>query len=947
MKPHAADPFSAHATTTVAGREVRVARLAALEEQGLTEIARLPYSIRVLLENQLRRAGGPFVSPDHVAALAGWGSEAEKRELPFFPARVLLQDFTGVPCVVDLAAMRSAVAKHRGDPRVINPIVPVDLVIDHSLQVDHFGSADSEHKNVKLEMRRNVERYSLLRWASEELANFRVVPPGVGIVHQVNLEYLAPVVHLERHDHGDCLFMDTCVGTDSHTTMINGIGVLGWGVGGIEAEAVMLGQPYFMLVPEVYGVRLTGKLGPGTTATDAVLAITAMLRRVGVVGRFVEFFGPGLDHLDLPSRATIANMAPEYGATCGYFPVDEETLAYLRLSGRDDSLVEQVAGYTRLQGLFRETGSADPEYTRTVELDLGDVHASMAGPRRPQDLVKLEEVKEDFSRALPALALAGGRADATICSADVCLIGAPDEVLGRLEAEGGQPGGAEGYRIGSGETQIPIDRQHWVTLRDGDVVIASITSCTNTSNPAVMIGAALLARNAVKKGLGVPPWVKTSMAPGSRVVTDYLEKTGLLPYLEALRFDVVGYGCATCIGNSGPLPEVLAAAITENSLVTASVLSGNRNFEGRIHPLIRANYLASPILVVAYALAGSVDVNMALEPLGRTPSGEPVYLRDIWPDEAEIGQLVGTAITAEMCRRRYEDVFEGEESWRRLAVPKGSLYSWQEDSTYVREPPFFAGMPEQPQAPEDILGARVLGLYGHSITTDHISPAGTILADSSAGRYLLEQGVPVSDFNTFGARRGNHEVMLRGTLASPRIRNALAGGREGGWTVHQPSQELMTVYDAGERYRDEGVPLVVIAGKEYGTGSSRDWAAKGPALMGVRAVIAESFERIHRSNLVGMGVLPLQFEPGMSAEALGLTGREIIDVEGLAEGLQPGGRLRVKVRHDGDGNGDFDFPVLVRLDSPIDLEYYRHGGILPRVLRLMLSGEVEQGEREV
>jgi aconitate hydratase len=941
MRPFAADPFGSHATATVAGKEVRVARLRALEEKGLVELDRLPYSIRVLLENQLRRAGGPFVGQHHVAALAGWGSDAEKRELPFFPARVLLQDFTGVPCVVDLAAMRSAVAKHRGDPGVINPIVPVDLVIDHSLQVDHFGSADSERKNVELEMKRNVERYSLLRWASEELSNFRVVPPGVGIVHQVNVEYLAPVVHSQPYEGEEWLFMDTCVGTDSHTTMINGIGVLGWGVGGIEAEAVMLGQPYFMLVPEVYGVRLTGKLPTGATATDLVLAITAMLRRVGVVGRFVEFYGPGLDVLDLPSRATIANMAPEYGATCGYFPIDEETLRYLQLSGRDDETVTRVGEYTRLQGLFRDSDSPDPQYTRSVDLDLGDVRPALAGPRRPQDLVLLDEVKEDFSRTLPALALAGGRADATICSAEVCLLGTPDEVLGRLEAEGGNPQGGDNYRISSGETQIPIDRQHWVTLRDGDVVIASITSCTNTSNPTVMIGAALLARNAVKKGLSVPPWVKTSMAPGSRVVTDYLEKTGLLPYLEALRFDVVGYGCATCIGNSGPLPEVLGAAIRDNSLVTASVLSGNRNFEGRIHPLVRANYLASPILVVAYAIAGSVDVDLVREPLGRTPTGDPVYLQDIWPDEQEIRELVGEAVTAEMCRRRYADVFKGEESWRRLAVPRGSLYSWQEDSTYVQEPPFFEGMPEQPTPPEDIEGARVLGLYGDSITTDHISPAGTILPDSSAGRYLLEQGVPVSDFNTFGARRGNHEVMLRGTLASPRIRNALAGGREGGWTVHQPSGELLTVYDASVRYKKEDVPLVIIAGKEYGTGSSRDWAAKGPALLGVRAVIAESFERIHRSNLVGMGVLPLQFEPGMSAEALGLSGGEILDVEGIAEGLQPGGSLRVRVSHDGDANGDFDFPVIVRLDSPIDLEYYRHGGILPRVLRLMLAGEVE------
>jgi aconitate hydratase len=708
-------------------------------------------------------------------------------------------------------------------------------------------------------------------------------------------------------------------------------------VGGIEAEAVMLGQPYFMLVPEVYGVRLTGSLPTGATATDLVLSVTELLRRVGVVGRFVEFFGPGLDRLDVPSRATIANMSPEYGATCGYFPIDDETVRYLRLSGRPDQVVARVAEYARLQGLLRSSDSPDPEYTRVVELDMSHVRPSMAGPRRPQDLVPLEQVKEDFARSLPPLALAGGRADATVCSAEVCLIGAPDEVLGRLEAEGGQPSSNEEFRLPAGETDVAVDGEQWVTLRDGSVVIASITSCTNTSNPAVMIGAGLLARNAVKKGLSVAPWVKTSLAPGSRVVTDYLEKTGLLPYLEALRFDVVGYGCATCIGNSGPLSEVLAAAIRDNNLVTASVLSGNRNFEGRIHPLIRANYLASPILVVAYAIAGTVDVDLIHEPLGHDPSGVPVYLSDVWPAEDEIKQLVGQALTAEMCRRRYADVFKGDEYWEALSVPQGSLYAWQEESTYVQNPPFFAGMDKEVAPPPDILGARILGIYGDSVTTDHISPAGSILADSTAGEYLLSQGVPVSDFNTFGARRGNHEVMLRGTFASSRIRNALVDGREGGWTVHHPSGEVTSVYEASRRYRAEGVPLVVLAGKEYGTGSSRDWAAKGPALLGVRAVIAEGFERIHRSNLVGMGILPLQFETGVNAATLGLMGDELLDIEGVATRLEPGCRLRVRVRHEDNTREAFEFTTLVRLDSPIDVEYYRHGGILPRVLRLMLS----------
>jgi aconitate hydratase len=693
-----------------------------------------------------------------------------------------------------------------------------------------------------------------------------------------------------------------------------------------------------MLVPEVYGVKLTGSLPTGATATDLVLAVTHLLRRVGVVGRFVEFFGPGLDRLDLPSRATIANMAPEYGATCGYFPIDDETVRYLRLSGRPDQVVARVAEYTKLQGLYRQSDAPDPEYTRVIELDMTQVVPSMAGPRRPQDLVPLTQVKEDFARTLPVLALAGGRADATVCSAEVCLIGAPDDVLGRLEGEGGNPSPGEDFRISAGETELAVNGERWVTIRDGAVVIASITSCTNTSNPSVMIGAGLLARNAVKKGLSVAPWVKTSLAPGSRVVTDYLDNTGLLPYLEALRFDVVGYGCATCIGNSGPLPEVLAAAIKDNSLVTASVLSGNRNFEGRIHPLIRANYLASPILVVAYAIAGTVDVDLIGEPLGYTPSGDAVYLADIWPTDEEIKELVGIAVTAEMCRRRYADVFKGDESWERLSVPKGNLYSWQESSTYVQEPPFFEGMADEVRPPGDIVGARILGIYGDSLTTDHISPAGAILPDSTAGMYLLEQGVPVADFNTFGARRGNHQVMLRGTFASSRIRNSLVDGREGGWTMHQPSGEVTSVYDAAERYGREGVPLVVLAGKEYGTGSSRDWAAKGPALLGVRAVIAESFERIHRSNLVGMGVLPLQFEQDMNAEVLGLTGREILDIEGIASGLQPGSRVRVRVRHDGATNSEFDFSAIVRLDSPIDMEYYRHGGILPRVLRLTLAG---------
>ncbi len=907
------DVFGAKDTIQVGNKTVTIYRLNRLQELGIAEIARLPYSIRVLLENLLRHCDGYIVTEDDVKALANWQPKPPDREIAFMPARVLLQDFTGVPCVVDLAAMRTAVARLGGDPKRVNPLVPVDLVIDHSVQVDYFGTSDAFALNVAKEYERNAERYTLLKWAQQAFQNFRVVPPGTGIIHQVNLEYLAKVVQTAERDGEVVAFPDTLVGTDSHTTMINGLGVLGWGVGGIEAEAVMLGQPYYMRIPEVIGVRLIGEFPEGVTATDLVLTVTYLLRKKGVVDKFVEFFGPSLKLLNLPDRATIANMAPEYGATCGFFPVDEETLAYLRFTGRPEEHVELVERYCKEQGLFYDE-SVEPTYSDVLEVDLSQLEPTMAGPRRPHDMVRLKEVKRQFWEVLPTM------------------------LPKKTESE-------------AGATQEQIKPQVWVSLdgqqfapTHGSVVIASITSCTNTSNPTVLIGAGLLARNAVKKGLQVKPWVKTSLSPGSQVVVDYLESAGLMPYLEALRFHLVGFGCMTCIGNSGPLPEPIANAIKENGLVTVAVLSGNRNFEARVHPLVRANYLASPMLVVAYALAGRIDIDFETEPIDYTPNGEPVYLRDIWPSAEEIRRTIQKALKAQMFRKRYSKVFVGDERWRKLPAPKGDLFAFDPASTYIKEPPFFTDFTLEPPPLQDIKGARVLVVLGDSITTDHISPAGNIPPDSPAGRYLIEHGVEPKDFNTYGARRGNHEVMMRGTFANVRLRNLLTPDREGGWTVYWGDEgrgtgdgEITTIYDAAMRYKERGVPLMVIGGKEYGSGSSRDWAAKGPALLGVKAVIAETFERIHRSNLIGMGILPLQFKPGENRETLGLTGEEVFDIEGIAEGLHPRKELTVRARKP-DGS-EITFTVIARLDTPIEVDYYRHGGILPYVLRKIVKGE--------
>ncbi len=937
------DPSDAYRVSRLGDEDLSVARLDAVTAGGFAELQRLPYSIRVLLENVLRHAGDGVVTEDHVHLVAAWpAGRGERPEIPFMPSRVLLQDFTGVPCMVDLAALRSAVARLGGDPDIINPHVPVDLVIDHSVQVDHYGSAGAYERNVGLEIERNRERYALLKWSQSEFQGVEVVPTGTGIVHQINLEHLATVIHAREFRGGRWAFPDTLVGTDSHTTMVNGLGVLGWGVGGIEAEAVMLGQPYFMLLPDVVGVRLTGSLRAGVTATDLVLAITQLLRGVGVVGRFVEYFGPGLGSLSVADRATIGNMSPEYGATCGFFPVDEQTLRYLSLTGRSDAHVARVAEYCRLQGLFRTDNAADPEYSQVVELDLAQVGPSLAGPRRPQDLIPLSAVKGSFETTLPAMAIAGGRPETTVCSAEVCLMGEQGESIGRFEGEGGSPGG-ETPTGGAedGRAAVALAENTFV-LRDGAIVIAAITSCTNTSNPSVMLGAGLVARNAVRKGLSVPPWVKTSTAPGSRVATSYFERSGLMPYLEALGFHIVGYGCTTCIGNSGPLAGPIAEGIKGEKLVTASVLSGNRNFEARIHPLVRANYLASPMLVVAFALAGRIDVDLETEPVGHDKTGTPVYLRDIWPSDEEIRQAVEANVRPEMFRERYADVTSGDESWKSLEIQEGALYAWDSASTYVHEPPFFVDLPAQPAPLGDIHGARVLGIFGDSVTTDHISPAGAIAEESPAGRYLVERGIAPADFNTYGSRRGNHEVMMRGTFANVRIRNLMLDGKEGGWTLHVPTGEILTIYDAAVRYRREGTPLMVLAGKEYGSGSSRDWAAKGPCLLGVKVVIAESFERIHRSNLVGMGILPLQFEPGTNAAGLGLTGRELFDVVGLTDEqrLRPGGRVEVRVVREpatAGGMPDLAFPAIVRLDSSVDLRYYQNGGILQRVLRMMVG----------
>jgi aconitate hydratase len=924
------DSFGARSVLRVDGREYELVALDALSRAGFP-VARLPYSLRILLENLLRGEDGLTVSRADIEALAGWRPGAAAREIAFAPARVLLQDFTGVPAVVDLASMRDAMARLGGDPARINPIQPVELVIDHSVQVDAYGSPEAFRVNRALDYKRNRERYAFLRWAQGAFRNFRLVPPATGIVHQVNLEYLARVVFTteelpERGAGRPLAYPDTLVGTDSHTPMINGLGVLGWGVGGIEAEAAMLGQAVSMLIPDVVGVRLDGALPAGATATDLVLTVTEILRRHGVVGKFVEFYGPGLRRLSTADRATISNMAPEYGATCAIFPVDEETLRYLRFTGRPEGHVALVEAYTKAQGLFHVPRAPEPLFSETLALDLAAVEPSVAGPRRPQERVPLSRAAAAFRDALPSLL-------------------PPTVAATTKQAAAGVPGTATSVGVwGEGAPSragAPGPVSATDQLRHGSVVIAAITSCTNTSNPSVMIAAGLLARKAVACGLRVGPWVKTSLAPGSRVVTRYLERAGLQPDLDALGFHLVGYGCTTCIGNSGPLPEEVSREIARRGLVVCAVLSGNRNFEGRIHSEVRANYLMSPPLVVAYALAGRTDIDLTTEPIGLDTGGRPVYLRDIWPAPEEIQRTIAAAVDAGMFREVYRDVDRGDEEWAALAVPAGDRYRWDPASTYVKPPPYFEAMaPEPPGEVADIRGARVLAVLGDSVTTDHISPAGSIRADSPAGLHLIEHGVGAADFNSYGARRGNHEVMVRGTLASVRIRNRLAPGTEGGVTTYLPSGEIATIHDAAERYRRDATPLLVLAGKEYGSGSSRDWAAKGPALLGVRAVLAESFERIHRSNLVGMGVLPLQFLPGESVETLGLTGREEFDVLGVQPAIGSGGQEpgRVRIIAGGTPGGTGAFQAIVRIDTPQEAEYYRHGGILQYVLRRLLAG---------
>ena len=884
------DSFKCRRNLTAAGQTYEIFDLKLAENNGLAGISNLPVSLKVLTENLLRHEDGKTVTADDIRAMVKWLTDkTSEREIAYRPARVLMQDFTGVPAVVDLAAMRDAMVDLGGDPRKINPLVPVDLVIDHSVMVDHFGTAGAFKQNVEKEYERNGERYEFLRWGAGAFDNFRVVPPGTGICHQVNLEYLAQTVWTKKVGTVTQAYPDTCVGTDSHTTMVNGLAVLGWGVGGIEAEAAMLGQPVSMLIPEVVGFRFTGKLAEGITATDLVLTVTQMLRKKGVVGKFVEFFGPGLDHLSLEDRATIANMAPEYGATCGFFPVDADTLKYLKATGRTVDRQALVEAYAKAQGMYREAGSPEPVFTDVLALDLSAVEPSLAGPKRPQDRVALKGVKAGFAKALEG------------------EFGKPGEIGKRFPVEGATHG-----------------------LGHGDVVIAAITSCTNTSNPSVLIAAGLLARNAVKRGLKVKPWVKTSLAPGSQVVTDYLAKAGLTLDLDALGFNLTGYGCTTCIGNSGPLPEAISAAVQKNDVVAAAVLSGNRNFEGRVNPDVKANYLASPPLVVAYALAGSLNVDLATEPLGTGSDGAPVFLKDIWPTSAEVAELIRTAATAQMFASRYGDVFKGDARWQKIGGTPTLTYKWNSGSTYVQQPPYFDGLPKTPKPVTDVVGARVLGLFLDSITTDHISPAGDIAKSGPAGEYLIEHQVRPVDFNSYGARRGNHQIMMRGTFANIRIKNQMLKGVEGGVTVHQPSGDKLPIYDAAMRYKAEGVPLVVFAGKEYGTGSSRDWAAKGTLLLGIRAVIAESFERIHRSNLIGMGVLPLVFEAGTTWKDLGLTGSEIVNIRGLTA-LEPRAKLEIEIA--APGAATRKIPVLCRIDTLDELDYFRNGGILPYVLR--------------
>ena len=907
------DAFDTRDTLQLGDRSYAIRSLARLGTR--FDLRRLPYAMKILLENLLRHEDGVSVLPAHIEAVARWNPAAEPdTEIAFMPARVVLQDFTGVPCVVDLAAMRDAVRTLGGDPARINPQIPSELVIDHSVQVDAFGTPEALDLNGRIEFERNRERYSFLRWGQSAFDNFRVVPPNTGIVHQVNLEHLARVVFTRQIDGEWWAYPDTVFGTDSHTTMINGIGVLGWGVGGIEAEAAMLGEPSSMLIPQVVGFRLTGRLPEGATATDLVLTVTQMLRQHGVVGKFVEFFGDGLQHLPLADRATIGNMAPEYGATCGIFPIDAEALNYLRLSGRDAEQIALVEAYAKAQGLWHEPGTPEAAYSSVLQLDMGTVKPSLAGPKRPQDRVLLEAVKANYRAALPALTAARDQRSR--------------EVADFVAEGGGASVGNE--QLHRGMADIELDGRT-VRLKDGAVVIAAITSCTNTSNPAVMLGAGLLARNAVAKGLRPQPWVKTSLGPGSRVVTDYLRKAGLLDDLEALGFYVVGYGCTTCIGNSGPLPQPVSAGIAAGDLVVTSVLSGNRNFEGRIHAEVKMNYLASPPLVVAYALAGTVDIDLTTEPLGTGHDGQPVYLRDIWPSGQEIGDCIAAHIGPELFSRAYADVFKGDARWAGIDAPTGALYRWNAASTYIKNPPYFEGMAPGPGRIDDIHGARLLGLFGDSITTDHISPAGSIKKDSPAGRYLMERGVAPADFNSYGSRRGNDDVMVRGTFANIRIRNRMLDGVEGGYTRHIPSGEQLAIYDAAMRYMAEGTPLLVVAGKEYGTGSSRDWAAKGTNLLGVKAVIAESFERIHRSNLVGMGVLPLQFIDGQNADTLGLRGDETYAVTGLDDGRASHAEVQA-TRPDGTL---LRFRVRVLLLTPKETEYFRHGGILHYVLRTL------------
>ena len=880
--------FETRDKLNVGAQAFEIHRLELLEKHGNADLAKLPFSFRILLENLLRCEDGHFVHPQDIKALVTWRPGAPEKEIAFMPARVLLQDFTGVPAIVDLAAMREAVNKMGGNPKRINPLFPAELVIDHSVQVDGFGNVDAFGLNAQLEFQRNVERYAFLRWGQTAFQNFKVVPPDTGICHQVNLEYLARVVCAMPTGSRMEAYPDSLVGTDSHTTMVNGLGVFGWGVGGIEAEAAMLGQPSSMLIPDVVGFKLHGKLPEGSTATDLVLTVTEMLRKKGVVGKFVEFYGSGLSNLSVPDRATIANMAPEYGATMGFFPVDNETLAYLRFTARPAEQIALVEAYCKEQCLFRTDSTPDPLFSATLDLDLGTVEPTVAGPKRPQDRVALRQAKSSFTKVLE----------------------------------------------GSAQKNVSVrNNGDAFQLSSGAVVIAAITSCTNTSNPSLMLGAGLLAKKAVERGLQVKPWVKTSLAPGSKVVTDYLDTSGLTPYLDKLKFNLVGYGCTTCIGNSGPLPDAIGAAIKDNDLLAVAVLSGNRNFEGRIHPLVRANYLASPPLVVAYALAGRMDVDLTTEPLGSGSDGKPVYLRDIWPTPQEIESAVRTSVSTDQFKKQYGAVFEGDAQWKSMPIPAGDLYKWDDKSTYIKLPPYFEHMPKIAPPLADIKDARVLAVLGDSITTDHISPAGSIAADSPAGKYLIANGVKPHEFNSYGARRGNHEVMMRGTFANIRLKNLLAPGTEGWWTTFQPSNEKMTIYDAAVKYREAGTPLVIVAGKEYGSGSSRDWAAKGTLLLGVRAVIAESFERIHRSNLVGMGVLPLEFKQGENRQSLGLTGHETFSVEGITA-LAPKKAATVKAKSP-DGK-ETSFSAIARVDTPEEVSYYQHGGILQYVLRQML-----------